>query len=183
MRDTLAAASNAPSGRLRTAIAVLLMALLRTTAGAAQSNPLEIRLDIVTLLTSGDRSRLEVGFPRFLAMAFYLDERVAFEPRVGVVRESDGSGSVTRWSAGMFLPVHFSPGDARRGPFAAPGVEISKRSGDVPSDALLDFGVDLGYKLPLRERLSARIALLLRDGDSSSESVLGGSVGVSLFWR
>lgn len=168
--------------RLFGAGVVLSTASLGASAAAAQGPSLEIRLDVLTLLQSGERSTLEAGLPGSLAVALYLDERVAVEPRVRMVRESDDTGSATQWTVGMFLPVHFTPSEGRRGVFVAPGLEFTRLGGAVGSDALLDFGVDLGVKLAVRERLSARLALMLRDGDSTSRSVLGGSFGVSLFW-
>ena len=62
----------------------------------------------------------------------------------------------------------------------APVLEALK-SKDV--DAIFDYGVDVGMKIPASPRTSWRVAVTVRDGQSYSATSVGLSAGVSLLFR
>ena len=163
----------------------ILASLLLVTPGlvTAQGKPLEIRVDFVTIETSDGDTDIGIEFPGSLAMAFYFSNQFAVEPAVLIRNINTDAGNATLFGAGVFLPFYFKADEGKSGFFVAPGVAFTKATGDFESDALVDYGVDVGIKLPVKDRISTRLALTFRDGDSSDKSVIGASVGIGFFWR
>lgn len=177
-------------GLVRGTLAAVALAMVAATADplAAQGRQKEIRLDMLALETSDGNTGITAAFPGTVAIAFYMSPNVAIEPQVGIAFVSgednlgnDFSGSVL--SAGLFVPFYFNNDMGRSGLFISPGLAVSKGTGDLETDALVDYGVDVGMKMTRNERVSTRLALTLRDGDSSADAVLGASFGIGLFWR
>lgn len=170
---------------VRTAVVASLVAWSASigAAPAQAQNPIELRATFFRFITSDGNNAFQLVFPGALAMAFYMNPQVAIEPSISLLRlEDDDDESVTLLTAGLFLPIHFQPG-GRQGFFIAPGIELSHTSADVADDTSLDYGLDVGMKWAVRERISSRLAFTIRDGDSSDDAVLGVSFGIGLFWR
>jgi hypothetical protein len=163
--------------------ATVLVAAVSTAAEAQEGRQVEIRLDFASLQTSDGTTAVGVDFPGSVAVAFYMNQSFALEPRVGLnFISGDGfSGNVLQ--AGLFAPYYFAGDFGKTGFFLAPGVTVSKGSGDLEFEAQTDYGADLGIKLAMRDRISSRIALTFRDGDSSTEAVIGASFGIGFFFR
>ena len=170
---------------VRTALAASVIALFASigAAPAQAQNPLELRATFFRYMTSDGNNALQLVFPGELAMAFYMNPQVALEPSLSITRfEDDDDDSLTLLTAGLFLPIHFQPG-GRQGFFVSPGLELTHTSANVADDTSLDYGLDVGVKWAVRERISSRLAFTIRDGDSSDDAVLGLSFGIGLFWR
>ena len=129
-----------------------------------------------------------VALPGSVALAFYMNESVAIEPQLGLlfVSGEDGAGddfSGTELSAGLFVPFYLKGDTGRSGFFMSPGLLITKGTGDLETDAAVDYGIDVGMKMTRNDRVSTRFAVTLRDGDSFADATLGATFGVGLFWR
>ncbi len=163
------------------AAATLLVAVASPLA--AQARQKEIRLDFVELQTSDGNTLITAGFPGSVALGIYMNKNIALEPRVEIVSVSGDGNSTTFFGAGIFVPYYFAGDFGKSGLFVAPGLQLSKASGDFETDTQVDYGVDVGVKLTHKERVSFRIAATLRDGDSTNEAIIGGVFGIGLFWR
>lgn len=148
----------------------------------AQGRPLEIRADFASLESNDGRTVIALKFPGSLAMAFYMNQQFAIEPSISVTSLS-GDNDGTLYGAGLFFPFYFKADEGRSGFFVSPGAMVSGGSGDYDRDASFDYGVDLGIKMPLRERISSRLALTIRDGDSYNDLTFGATFGIGFFWR
>ncbi|HSA57457.1 MAG TPA: hypothetical protein VLE53_17225 [Gemmatimonadaceae bacterium] len=170
---------------LRAAVATSIIAVSASIAAvpAQAQNPLELRADLFRFQTADGNSLIQLAFPGAFAMAFYMNQQVAIEPGISISRfEDDDDDSLTLVTAGLFLPIHFQAG-GRQGFFLSPGIEVTHTSADVNDDTLVNYGLDLGFKWSMRERISSRLAFTVRDGDSFDDPVLGASFGLGFFWR
>jgi hypothetical protein len=163
------------------AAATLLVAVASPLA--AQARQKEIRLDFVTLQTSDGATLINAGFPGTVALGIYMNKNIALEPQVGITNVSSDFVDGTTFGAGLFVPYYFAGDFGKSGLFLSPGIQLSKGSGDFETDTQVDYGVDLGFKKTHKERVSFRIAATFRDGDSSTDAVIGGVFGIGLFWR
>lgn len=146
----------------------------------AQGRSLELRTDFISLENSDDVTRLALVFPGNLAMAFYMNEQFALEPSAAISHVSTDGDDNTAWALGMFFPFYFNRDMGRTGLFLSPGLLLSDFGGD---DTNVDFGLDVGWKWRLRDRISSRLALTFRDGDSTDDAIIGLTWGIGLFWR
>lgn len=171
---------------VRGTLAAVALAMVAATADplAAQGRQKEIRLDFVSLQTSDGNTRLDASFPGGLAVAFYMNESVAIEPRFALDFQSgDGIAEGTVFSAGLFVPFYLAGDTGRSGFFLSPGIELMKGTGDREFDTQVNYGLDAGMKMTRNDRVSTRLALTLRDGDSFGDPVIGAVFGIGLFWR
>lgn len=170
---------------VRGALALAAVTMLVAAAGplSAQARDKEIRLDFLGLETSSGNTVMTAGFPGSLAFGIYMNQHIAIEPQIGLAFRSGNGFSGSVLSAGLFVPYYFKGDTGRSGFFLSPGLSVSKGFGDFAGNSQTDYGVDLGLKMTHRERVSTRIALTIRDGDSSAEAVIGATFGVGLFWR
>lgn len=150
---------------------------------AAQGRDKEIRLDMIGFETSDGNTAILAGFPGTVALAFYMNPNFALEPQVAIVNVNSDFGDGTVFGFGLFAPWYFKGDAGRTGFFVSPGLQYSKGTGDMETDGEMDYGVDLGLKMSYRERISTRLALTYRDGDSYGEAAIGATFGVGLFWR
>lgn len=149
----------------------------------AQGRPLEIRVDMLGFQTSDGHTMVDVSFPGSVAFAFYLSSQLAVEPRLSLDNISGDGVSGTLYALGLFAPFYFKADEGKSGFFAAPGVMFQGASGDYGDETSVDYGVDVGVKWPLRDRISGRAAATWRDGDSYNKSVFGASFGIGFHWR
>ncbi len=157
--------------------------LLGTTPAMAQGRPLELRVDMISFQTSDGDTFVELEFPGSLAMAFYLTNQFAIEPRVAVSNTSSDNFDGTVYGAGLFLPFYFKADEGKSGFFLAPGAEMTGGTGDFDFDTRFNYGLDAGIKFAVRERISTRFALTVRDGDSYVDPAFGATFGIGFHWR
>lgn len=169
---------------LRRAFAVAALVGASAVTAQAQMGGLkveEIRIDLASInITNG--TFLEAGLPGSLALGIYLNDKLALEPTLGFgyIKPDGAADGVTLLSLGVMAPFYFAGDRGHSGLFVAPGVMITKVT-DV--DAAIDFGVDLGFKGKMSDKVSWRAAAQLRDGDSFTDASIGGVFGLSVFWR
>lgn len=151
----------------------------------AQTRDKELRLDFITARTGGSSTTIGVGYPGTFALGIYMNNNFALEPQLGALftsnsdTDTDG-GEIT---AGVFAPWYFNGDMGRTGLFLSPGVILTKGLGDDDTDVRSDYGLDFGVKLGRSERVSTRLALTMRDGDSFGDPEFGGVFGIGMFWR
>lgn len=167
---------------LRRAVALGALVAVSASVAQAQLKVEEIRLDLATFQTVDGSSLLGVAAPGEVAIGIYLNDNLAFEPRVGFTNVSpDGADSFSVLEFGLFAPYYLAGDRGHNGLFIAPGLTISKMT-DI--DAMIDFGADIGYKKAMNDKVSWRAAGLIRTGDSTNDELLiGGTFGFSIFWR
>jgi hypothetical protein len=171
--------------RVRCFLASIVLLPVVAPHAAAQTNIVdvveEIRIDLAGLSTTNG-TRLFGGIPGAIALGIYVSDAVALEPRASFeyvnpdVKPEGESGSLNL-DFGVYAPVYFSGNRGRSGIFVAPGISITKRA---DTDATIDVGADIGYKVRSSDRLSWRVAAELRNFDQME---LGGRFGLSIFWR
>lgn len=153
-----------------------------SVASAVAKKPLEIRMDLGSVSIGGGLLNLEAGGPGQVAFALYLNEKVAIEPRAALsLFGGDASGGLL--SASAFLPYYFT--SPRSGVFVAPGVTLTSSFGELGTGAALSASVDFGYKKPINDKWTFRIAAV--GGRASEEGVgrfvIGANLGVTYFIR
>jgi hypothetical protein len=169
---------------LRRAFAVAALVGASAVSAQAQMGGLkveEIRIDLASInITNG--TFLQAGLPGSVALGIYLNDKLALEPTLGFAYfKPDGApDGTTVLSLGVMAPFYFAGDRGHSGLFVAPGVMIGKVS---DQDAAIDFGVDLGFKGKMSDKVSWRAAAQLRDGDSFGDASIGGVFGLSVFWR
>jgi hypothetical protein len=154
------------------AAAVLLLGAAQAEAQITQ--PLDVRLDLVG--AEFDPFVVNVVLPGSAAAGLFLNERFAVEGSLGVVADDEDWILIT----GVSFPFYMASDYGRSGLFVAPVLEAVKIK-DV--DALFDYGVDVGMKMPLSPRTSWRLAATVRDGDSYESVSFGVMAGLSLLFR
>lgn len=166
------------------ACALTAVPLFGSNTLAAQGRSLELRVDMVSIENADDNTEVNLLFPGALAMAFYMNEHIAIEPGVVISHfsdEDDNSGTV--FALGVFLPIHIAPTTGRSGVFLSPGIQYTKGTGDFDFEGQTNYGLDIGIKSALRERIATRFAVTLRDGDSYDDPAIGATFGFGFFWR
>lgn len=172
---------------LRRAVAVA--SLVAVSAGSAQAqmgtisigslNLEEIRVSLVSFTSNDGGTNIGIGFPGDLALAFYLNDKIAIEPTVGVeISSPDVGDSETTISLGVMVPYYLGTDRGVSGLFVAPGFEFRKQ-GDA--DATTAVGAEFGMKKAWREKISWRVAGSFMTSDGNSE--IGVNAGLSFFWR
>jgi len=148
----------------------------------AQVRVEEIRVDVARLGIAGSRSAADVGVPGSVALALYLNDKLALEPTLGVryVDPENAEGTATV-SLGVFAPYYFAGDRGRSGLFVAPGLMISKATEE---DLAIDLGAEVGVKKAISPKVSWAFAGTILAGDSYDPDVLlGARLGLSVFWR
>ena len=155
-------------------LGLLVTATLPISAGA-QTRPIELGIDgAVTwtrsgLLPEGDRTwRTSVDMPaaNFRIGFLTADRRWSVEPNFAFHRFSAGEADISQLQVDLGLLYHFAIATARDPgkpqPYLRPFLGFERTSfeaeGDADaSDSRARFGVGLGVKLPMIDRLSARL--------------------------
>jgi hypothetical protein len=159
------------------------LALLASPASAQVSGrPLEVRIDVAAVAAQQGSAGFAIGLPGRLAVAVYLDERIAIEPSFLLRFDRGEAFAGGEFGLGVAVPYYFSGGVGKAGLFVAPVVEISKGFGDFVTAMTTDFGADIGVKREWRPNVGQRIALTLRDGDSYAEPEFGVVAGITVRW-
>jgi hypothetical protein len=155
-------------------LSALTLLLIAGKVEAQITQPIELRFDFLGV--EFDPFVVDAFIPGSASVGVFLNERFAAEGSIGVVAGDDD------WLAvmGLSLPFYLNADYGRSGLFVAPVLEVLKVK-DV--DALFDYGVDVGVKIPASPRTSWRLAATVRDGDSYESVGVGLSAGVSLLFR
>jgi hypothetical protein len=157
-------------------------AMAADAATGVGKKPLEVRMDLGAVTAGGGVVDVATGVPGTVAFAIYLNEKVALEPRAGLsFFGGDISGGM--FTASAFLPFYFK--SRYEGFFIAPGVNLQSTFGDLGSAASLSASVDLGYKKPINDKWTFRIAGIFGRASTEGEGrfVIGANFGVTYFIR
>lgn len=166
-----------------------LMVVAVPSLEAQERRTKEVRLDLVGFETVDGNSEFGFGLPGTVALGIYLNKNIAIEPQVSFSSFSGDGFSANVLQFGAFLPYYFRGDFGQNGLFVAPGLTYSKAGGDLDSDGVVDFGVDVGVKKSIRENLSWRLAGTIRTGDSyedaagDSQIAIGARFGIGIFWK
>lgn len=133
----------------------------------------ELRLNVADLNLSNGTS-IEAGFPGSASAGFFFNDKVALEPTIGIFAR-EGFNSV---GVGAALAYYLDGDHGKTGLFVAPTVSMFKAK-DIDSE--VNYGADLGYKIAMRDNISARVAGTVRDGDSYNDVAFGVSLGFSFY--
>jgi hypothetical protein len=172
---------------LRRAVAVA--SLVAVSAGSAQAQMgtigmggmslEEIRVNLVGLTSSDGGTSIGLNFPGSLALAFYLNDKIAIEPMVGFNMFSPDVGDASSTiSLGVLVPYYLGSDRGVSGLFIAPGFNFSKTT-DI--DATTSIGAEFGLKKAWKEKISWRVAGAFWTSDGNS--TIGVNAGLSMFWR
>ena len=133
----------------------------------------ELRLNVASLNLTGGTS-IDAGFPGSVSAGFFFNDKMALEPSVGVFAVK-GFNSI---GASAALAYYFNGDHGKAGLFVAPMIGFSKAKG---SDSAINYGGDVGYKIAMRDNISARVAGTLRDGDDYDDIAFGAALGFSFY--
>jgi hypothetical protein len=194
-------------GRLRGALAALvptLVLVLTPAAAAAQWNPIELGIDAAVTWSRADQPG-ELG-PTWLMLIqipaanvrvgiMSADRRWSVEPNLSFTHFSSGGNRNSATVLDLGLLYHFGVGFARQPeapqPYIRPfvGLDYATFLGDdtTGTDARSRYGVGLGVKLRMAERLATRLeARYVRARGSENRAAtnsIGMTVGLSFFTR
>jgi hypothetical protein len=150
-------------------------ALTLPTPGSAQGRPVELgTFD----LSGGSAIAVSIPVQDFRA-GFFLSDRLSLEPRLALsFFDSDGTSSQTALSSQVGALVHFHGDRTRAQPYIRPfgGVLFLDVGGN--NDAQFLAGGGIGVKIPIADRLAARVEGVYTHGFESSG--LGTTDAVSL---
>jgi len=180
--------SISPSRRAILALSAILTCVAAPAAAQDAKRPLELRVQVAGVTVGDDFTNISASLPGALAFAWYLTPRVAIEPRAGLAFNSvevtpGDKRSGGSYSLGAFVPLYLRADGGRSGLFIAPGIAVTDLFGDFDGPRVIQGGVDVGLKRRLGERMATRWALEVRDRDNDDEVTVGGSFGLSFFWR
>ncbi len=156
--------------------AVLALGVAAFAPSTAQAQGLkleELRLNMASVNLTGGTS-LDAGFPGSASAGFFFNEKMALEPSVGVFARK----GYNQFGVGAALAYYFNGDHGKAGLFVAPTLEFAKAKG---TDAAVNYGGDVGYKIAMRDNISARVAGTVRDGDSYGDLAFGATLGFSFY--
>jgi|CXWL01.1.fsa_nt_gi hypothetical protein len=133
----------------------------------------ELRLNVASLNLTGGTS-FDFEFPGSASAGFFFNEQMALEPSVGVFARK----GYNQIGAAAALAYYFNGDHGKAGLFVAPTVEFFKAKG---VDASVNYGGDVGFKVAMRDNVSARLAGTIRDGDDYTDVAFGASLGFSFY--
>lgn len=173
----------------KSVMALALVAAATSVAQAQERREKELRVDLLGLSTSDGTTEFGIGIPGTVALGVYLNKNIAIEPTISFNSVSGDGFSATFLQVGVFVPYYLKGDSGRSGIFVSPGLMYGKAGGDLDSDGMVDFGVDVGMKKELRQNVVWRLAANLRTGDSyedingDSQIAIGATFGIGVFWR
>jgi hypothetical protein len=159
------------------------VALALPASGAAQGRPVELGIDAGGSFDLSGSNIVVIGVPvQDFRAGFFISDAVSVEPRVALTFIDQDGSSLTAIAAQLGPVVHFSPDRTRAQGYVRPfgGVSYITDNG-----ALFSLGGALGVKLPIAERLAARVEGSYVHGFDSfyGGDALGLMVGLSFFTR
>lgn len=165
-----------------------------TGAGPAGSSPIELGVDgLIGFYTGSPVGTLtQVALPiQSVRAGFHLTPQITFEPSFGMRRLSASGDSETDYTLGLAGLYHFSTNRTLRQVYVRPFLDVVGRrfssNGTSNSDSYTQFGAGLGAKLPLVDRLAARLeanfASISDDNLGAPDARVGLVFGMSYFTR
>jgi len=154
-----------------------LLALI-SRAGSAQSSGVELGVDGMIEHTAGATI---VSIPVALfRVGFFVSPQVSIEPFVNF-NSTHGNGTFTTGRVGAGLLWHFTAATSGVQPYIRPFIEddFAYVSGRQNTAGSAVFGIGLGLKIPLADRLRWRIEGAY--ASATGESRIMGLVGLSFF--
>jgi hypothetical protein len=174
--------------RLRCAALAAALVLLPSLA-LAQGHPVELGIDAGGTFDLSGGNAVAIGVPvQDLRAGFYLTDNVSIEPRMALnYLDGDGGDAVVTVAAQLGPVIHFTPDRARAQGYVRPFGGLTFIHIGSESDAQVAVGGALGVKLPLAERLAARLEGSFTHGFETSHfgggNALGLSIGLSFYTR
>lgn len=160
--------------KIKSILAGAVMVFGLTSGVSAQGIKLqELRLNVADVNLSNGTS-INLNFPSSASAGFFFNDKVALEPTVGIYAEED----YNFLSVGAALAYYVNGDHGKAGLFVAPNLNLLKSKG---TDSQVNYGADVGYKIAMRDNLSARVAGTVRDGDFYDDPAFGVSLGFSFY--
>lgn len=165
------------------------LAATAATAGAQQSNPVELGIDASLATTVGSSPNITtIAIPAgSFRVGFFVTPAVSIEPRVGLVSMSGGGSTTTIYSGSVGMLYHFAVNPVGTGVYVRPFVGVNGTSGSGSSENQANVGAGLGVKIPFASRLATRLeanyAHNFSSGAFASSNQIGVDVGLSFFTR
>lgn len=155
----------------------------RASASSSYSPSPEIGFDagVTFALGNGGGTLIDIPAQR-IRMGFFLSPALSVEPTFGLTSVSGGGTSFTQYNVGVGALYHFSASRASNQVYVRPFVSIqgvSTTGGGSKSDAY--FGVGLGVKVPLRDRIASRFEANFQHGNGTD--FIGLLAGLSFYTR
>lgn len=159
------------------------VALALPASGAAQGRPVELGIDAGGSFDLSGSNTVVIGVPvQDFRAGFFVSDAVSIEPRIALnFIDQDGS-SLTAIDAQLGPVIHFSPDRSRAQGYVRPFGGLSYIT---DAGAVVSLGGALGVKLPIAERLAARVEGSFAHGFDSfySGNAVGLTMGLSFFTR
>ena len=122
-----------------------------------------------------------------IRLGFYINDRVAIEPKVGLQSFHDNTGSSAAYHAEVGVLFHFENSPVGRGVYARPFVGLGGVTGIGAGSGGAEtlYGGGLGLKVPVADRFASRFEVNYshttapRGGQSAND--LGVLIGISIF--
>jgi hypothetical protein len=183
------------------ALGLTVSAIVPQALGAQRTGakrPIELGVDASLAYESGDRFKattLSIPVTRFRA-GFFLTDAMSFEPALAIqyshitienAAGEDNTSSGTGYAFDFGLLFHFSADRTQGQTYVRPFVGLHGVSGDAGSASQGVFGLGLGVKKPLVNRLAGRFEVgfshATDDNDLPANNQVFLSFGLSFFTR
>ncbi|HEX6614705.1 MAG TPA: outer membrane beta-barrel protein [Gemmatimonadales bacterium] len=170
-------------------LAVLVGSLCLTAPALAQGHPVELGLDAGASFTLSNPTVTTISIPvQDLRAGFFVSDRAEVEPRVALnYLKAESDDALTTITAALGVLVHFSGDRDRSQPYLRPFGGLSLIDVGGARETQFNLGGGLGVKLPVAERMAARLEAAYAHGfetdtfASTDELLL--TVGFSFFTR
>jgi len=173
---------------------LVLLAPIRTAS--AQQGVTELGVDMAfayetesetfgIFLPAGGTLENLVGPQGSVRAGFFLSDAVSLEPATSLSFLSGGGDTFTSWALALKLMLHLQTDPSKARPYLAAGGTLNLVDGGGDSASQLGVVVDVGVKLPIAERIGARLAASYTHGfdnnDFASRNVLAAIFGISMY--
>lgn len=174
--------------RFRATLSAFALIGLVATAAQAQ-NPVEVGIDAQISFGLDDQGT-SIAIPaQKIRAGFMIAPVMTIEPSLGFFRTSNDLGSFSTTALDVSLLYHFSPQRTARQFYLRPVVGITRSAVDIDggasdSETDMNIGVAGGLKIPLMDRVGARLEAEFRNYMTDpSVSALNLNFGLSYFTR
>ena len=175
--------------RIRAILSAFALVGITATTAQAQQNPVEIDIDAQIGFGLDDQGTTIAIPAQKIRAGFMLTPAMTIEPSLGFFRFSSDGSSISTTALDVSLLYHFSTLRTARQFYVRPvvGLQRISASSDLGDDSQTDMnlGVAGGIKIPLVDRVGARVEAEFRHYMSDPESVnaLNLNFGLSFFTR
>ena len=187
------------------AFAVLALLVMPLAKAEPQSGKIEVGVGMVSFLYSHyselgpfqdsyTATDITFGWAQRATVAFYLSDKVAFEPGISLLSEhyteSGHSNTNTFLTLDAGVPFYLGQGGGHYGPYVEPivGMDVQSSSGSSSENQII-LGAGFGTKMRVGDHASFRLAAELIDGlkhesdDRPAYVRFGVTFGVSVFLK